>query len=238
MCALEAKGGDPALPGPQGEQGLPGSPGEGLEADLTQIIQLSWRHNTGNNKLAEISHSNQFGTRHGVVIAFSKPVLVSNPADLLDPPNQMDADRVFQVLLETNDPNSARLGFVCRCPVKGIVIPVKPVFEGDRIIAAEEIGEPMAEAAAFIFDNRFFSTDNGVLRFTGNEREINELWIRLRGDFVLDHKDPSQARAIDAEFVRGELPTGDRPRGSNFGIQGGTFESWFWIGDRPNPADS
>ena len=241
MCALEAKGGDPALPGPQGEkgeQGLPGSPGEGLEADLTQIIQLSWRHNTGNNKLAEIAHSNQFGTRHGVVIAFSKPVLVSNPADLLDPPNQMDADRVFQVLLETNDPNSARLGFVCRCPVKGIVIPVKPVFEGDRIIAAEEIGEPMAEAAAFIFDNRFFSTDNGVLRFTGNEREINELWIRLRGDFVLDHKDPSQARAIDAEFVRGELPTGDRPRGSNFGIQGGTFESWFWIGDRPNPADS
>jgi hypothetical protein len=36
-------------------------------------------------------------------------------------------------------------------------------------------------------------------------------------------------RAIDAEFVRAELPTGDRPKGSPFGIQGGLFESWFWV---------
>jgi Collagen triple helix repeat (20 copies) len=264
MCTLESRGGDPTLPGtpgtpgPQGEpglqgiqgepgpqgiqgerglQGLPGSPGEGLEADLTQIIQLSWRHNTGNNTLAAIDHSNPLGTKHGVVIAFSKPVLVSNPADPFDPPNQIDADHIFQVLVENNDPNSARLGLVCRCPVKGIVIPVKPEFDGDRIIAAQEIAEPMAKAAAFLFDNRFFSTENGVLRFINSEVEINELWIRLRGDFVLDHKDPAQARAIDAEFVRGELPTGDRSRGSNFGVQGGTFESWFWIGDRPKPQD-
>ena len=96
----------------------------------------------------------------------------------------------------------------------------------------------MAKAAAFIFYNRFFSTDNGTLRFTRSETEINELWIHLRGDFVLDNKDPAQARAIDAEFVRGELPTGDRPRGSNFGLQGGTFESWFWIGDRPKSEDA
>ncbi len=220
-------------------RGQPGKDGEGLEAGLTQIIQLSWQHNTGNNKLAEISHSNRLGTKHGVVIAFSKPVLVSNPADRFDPPNQIDADHVFQVLLENNDPNSERLGFLCRCPVKGIVIPVEPVnFDGDRIIAAQEIGEPMAKAAAFIFDNRFFSTDNGTLRFTRSETEINELWIHLRGDFVLDNKDPAQARAIDAEFVRGELPTGDRPRGSNFGLQGGTFESWFWIGDRPKSEDA
>jgi WD40 repeat protein len=229
--------GEQGLPGERGEQGLQGSLGEGLEADLTQIIQLSWRHNTGNNQLAAIAHSNPLGTKHGVVIAFSRPVLVSNPADPFDPPNQIDADHVFQVLVENNDPNSARLGLVCRCPVKGIVIPVKPDFDGDHIIAAEEIGEPMAEAAAFIFDNRFFVTEDGVLRFIESKAEINELWIRLRGDFVLDNKDPDRARAIDAEFVRGELPTGDRPRDSKFGIQGGTFESWFWIGDRPKPQD-
>jgi hypothetical protein len=52
--------------------------------------------------------------------------------------------------------------------------------------------------------------------------------IRLRGDFVLDTNDPP--RAIDAEYVRAELPTGDRPSGSDVGIQGGLFESWFQPG--------
>ncbi len=54
---------------------------------------------------------------------------------------------------------------------------------------------------------------------------MTDIWVRLRGDFVLDHEDPP--RAIDAEFVRHEFDTGDRPAGSKFGIQGGTFESWF-----------
>jgi hypothetical protein len=50
-----------------------------------------------------------------------------------------------------------------------------------------------------------------------------DVWVKLRGDFVLE---PNGKRAIDAEFVRGSLPTGDRPAGSAFGIQGGLFESW------------
>jgi hypothetical protein len=60
---------------------------------------------------------------------------------------------------------------------------------------------------------------------TLQEFDLNDLWIRLRGDFVLDTGDP--ARAIDAEFVRHEFDTGDRPRGSTVGVQGGIFESWF-----------
>ena len=54
---------------------------------------------------------------------------------------------------------------------------------------------------------------------------INDLWIILRGDFVLD----TNGNAIDAEFVRAELPSGDRPKSSLAGIQGGLFESWFKI---------
>jgi hypothetical protein len=50
-----------------------------------------------------------------------------------------------------------------------------------------------------------------------------DLWIVLRGDFVID----TQGFAIDGEFVRAQLPTGDRPSGSPYGTQGGTFESWF-----------
>ncbi|MEB3216073.1 MAG: YncE family protein [Nostocales cyanobacterium 94392] len=203
----------------KGNPGNDGTPGEGLESGLTQITNLSWQHNTGKNPLAEISHSQSLGTKQGIVIAFSKPVLVSS----------IDADHIFQVLVENEES-----GLVCRCAVKGIIIPVEPVSQGKRIIAAQEIEAPMAEAAAFLFDNRFFFIDGeGVLRLR-NEREINQLWVRLRGDFVLDKEE----KAIDAEFVRGELPTGDRPRGSDYGSQGGTFESWFWIGDRPKPEES
>jgi hypothetical protein len=231
------------IPGSQGPQGIPGpqgEPGQSTgETDLTQISALSWVHSTGNNPLARIKHSHRLGTDRGVVIAFSKSVLVSNPANPFDPPNQIDADHVFQVLVENDDPNLVRLGLVCRCPVKGIVIPVKPIAsDGDRIVDAEEVVGPMAEAAAFIFDSRFFFVDdNRVLRFRNDEREINELWVRLRGDFVLDNEDPLKARAIDAEFVRGQLPTGDRPHDSKVGIQGGLFESWFWISARLTPQE-
>jgi hypothetical protein len=63
--------------------------------------------------------------------------------------------------------------------------------------------------------------------------QLPEFWVVLRGDFVLD----KQGRAIDAEFVRGTLPTGDRPAtdqpGAKYGIQGGLFESWFSLHSRP-----
>jgi competence ComEA-like helix-hairpin-helix protein len=63
---------------------------------------------------------------------------------------------------------------------------------------------------------------------------VNELWVKLRCDFVLDFDEVlDRRRAVDGEFVRAQLPTGDRPRGSKYGIQGGLFESWFWQRDKP-----
>jgi hypothetical protein len=78
---------------------------------------------------------------------------------------------------------------------------------------------------AFVFDRE---TQIGQRILAGDV----ELWVRLRGDFVID----INKKAVDAEFVRAELPSGDRPSpladptGSKFGIQGGLFESWFQIG--------
>jgi hypothetical protein len=46
----------------------------------------------------------------------------------------------------------------------------------------------------------------------------------VRGDFLLD----TTGRAVSAAFVRGQLPTGNQPPGSGYGLEGGTFESWFW----------
>ncbi|MEH1867445.1 MAG: hypothetical protein V7K69_20880 [Nostoc sp.] len=219
----------------KGNPGNDGTPGEGLESGLTQIVALSWTHNNGKNPLVTIIRENKDLVR-GIVIAFTRRVLVSNPLSPFQPPNQIDADHVFQVLVE-HDPRLKKLGVVCRCPIKGRILPVRPTLNGKLITAAEEIPGPMARAAAFIFDDQtILFDDQGFPRFRANEgSSINEIWVRLHGDFVLDSQEPTQARAIDAEFVRAELPTGDRPRGSNVGIQGGTFESWFWIGDRPQP---
>ena len=62
-----------------------------------------------------------------------------------------------------------------------------------------------------------------------NEWEETELWIQLQGDFIVDTK----GRAIDAEHARAETPTGDRKKDGDYGIQGGIFESWCWLGKRP-----
>lgn len=136
------------------------------------------------------------------VIRFSKPVEVS----------RIDAEHVFQVLVE-RDPQLRNEGFICRCPIVGRVIPVDK-FTLDalgRITKAEETTSP-APGAAFVIDP---STDVGK-RVLGGK---TELWVRLRGDFVVD----VEKRAIDAEFVRAALPTGER-------LPGGLFESWFTLG--------
>jgi DNA-binding beta-propeller fold protein YncE len=239
MCALETGGGGTngkdgtGIPGTKGDKG---DPGEGLEVELTRIKALSWTHNTGKNPFATIFGPNQEKSQ-GIVIAFTNKVLVSNPSRPLDPPNQIDTDHVFQVLVE-HDPKLQEMGVVCRCPIKGKIVPVEPTkFDGDRITEARKVIGPMAEAAAFIFDEKFFSfNDSGfpIFKNQNEGRRIDEIGIRLHGDFVLDNEDPRIAKAIDAEFTRAELPTGDRARGSKVGIQGGVFESWFWIGERPN----
>jgi hypothetical protein len=97
----------------------------------------------------------------------------------------------------------------------GIVVPVKLNGAG-----VEEIPGPESDIWAFVFSETAFKTaqTNGQLR------------VRLRGDFFVDHAlGEDKPRAVDAEFPRAQLPSGDRPAGSPFGIQGGVFESWFWL---------
>jgi WD40 repeat protein len=226
--------GEQGVAGPQGPQGIPGpqgTPGQSTgEADLTQISALSWLHDTGNNPIAQITRLTG-GENPGIVVGFTNSVVVSNVADSTTPPNQIDAEHIFQVLIE-RDPNQRReFGIVCRCSVVGRVIPVEG-FVSDaqgRIRTAKEVTGPTASGAAFIFGKEQFASLTQGLFSPGNR----EFVIRLQGDLVID----KQGKAVDAEFVRGQLPTGDRPSGSDVGVQGGIFESWFWLRDRPNPEE-
>jgi hypothetical protein len=111
--------------------------------------------------------------------------------------------------------------FKCWCPVRGEVIPVRNIQENPpkRIVSASRTTTPTADGIAFV-------PTPAVADMMGQVRDI---WMILRGDFVID----INGKAIDAEFVRAQLPTGDRPTGSPFGIQGGLFESWVRIAVSP-----
>ena len=227
IACLDAKGSGGGQQGPQGPagpaggkgerglQGLQGPAGPGLEADLTRINFLSWKHDRHGNDLAKIrltpgAPADQF--RGGVVIGFTDKV---GFADAIAPD---DAGHVFEVVL----PSTRSEALVCRCAARGTVVPVARVANpqpADPDYAA--ITQPTSDLWAFVF------TPVSEKWAIGHD----EVWVKLRGDFVMDDKQ----RAIDAEFVRGELPTGDRPTGSEFGVQGGLFESWFWL-KKPDQA--
>jgi hypothetical protein len=205
--------GDPGPRGPAGPRGPEGPPGPGLEAGLLRITALSWEHDKPidvNGLRNIVGFPEEPTERFGVIIAFTGEVSL----DGIDPVH------VFQVEAPHLDlQNEARrFGYACRCPVRGTVVPVDPTIAGNLVTDAQVmVGVDRAKAIAFVFDRAFVNT---LLEF-----DLSDLWVRLRGDFVLDTGDPP--RAIDAEFVRHEFDTGDRPSGSDVGVQGGIFESWF-----------
>lgn len=261
-CLLENGTGGTGLQGPPGPQGDPGSqgapgqqgdPGPGLEVGLTGIAALSWKHNTGGNPnpLTTINLINNNPPKlPGIVIIFTDYVNVSDPSHL--PPLQID-DRVFQVLLTDQSGNQQSPFLFCQCPLIGRVIPVT-WFSTDNPPTVDpldpnkinwssfnETSNQIALGIAFLFD------DPKIIEYVRK----SEVWVRLRGDFVLEAKPMLDAngnpmldangnprhRAIDAEFVRAELPTGNRIPGASggpFGLQGGLFESWFWLRDKPS----
>ena len=197
------------MPGAPGAQG---PAGPGLEADLVRITALSWKHDEPMDldQLRNIAGVPNRDKSLGVMIAFTGEISLAG----------IDPIHVFQV--EAPDvgaqENDKRFGYACRCPVAGTVFAVDPNISGNLITDGTVIpGADRAKAIAFVFDRQF---ENTLQEF-----DLTDLWVRLRGDFVLTTED--KPRAIDAEFVRHEFDTGDRPRGSDVGIQGGIFESWF-----------
>ena len=238
--------GPPGLQGPQGLKGDSGSPGPqgpegpagpGLERGLTRIEALSWSHNVAHltsggtpTFLVPIKRLNpDLPPSLGIVIGFTSDVQVTKT---------IDADHIFQVLVDTTTGQNQERGIVCRCAIRGTTIPVDPQLNAQgrivlnaqgRIAGAVEAFPGNARGVAFLFEVNGSLTNIGVEIING---KVPEFWVILRGDFIKDKED----RAIDAEFLRAELPTGDRPKppvaqplDDQLGIQGGLFESWFFI---------
>lgn len=68
-----------------------------------------------------------------------------------------------------------------------------------------------------------YDIDRGFLRRRGGSLAGSTIYVTLLADFVLD----CHHRAVDGDHVGGRLPSGN-------GLPGGTFRSWFRVGDRPD----
>lgn len=205
---LNGENGKPGKDGDPGAPGAKGDPGEGLEKDLTQIVMLSWRH--ADKLIMNPLIDDDGNGRPGLVVAFSRPV------DAL----RIDGEHVF--IVDAHDPLAREaeeaFGMRCRCPMRGEVKPVKVLATNNDLIEKAQVmpGAQFSEAIAFLFD------EETVRRLIERLSDRADFGVRINGEFVVD----IDGRAVDAEFTRAELPTGDRPKGGEFGVQGGLFQSW------------
>jgi DNA-binding beta-propeller fold protein YncE len=204
----------------KGPKGDTGPAGPGLETGLVQISALSWVHGDQPLQAGVVSVSqvpNADGnptTLPGIVIGFSGEVEFPK-----------DPARVFQVLATPPKDPAQVAGFLDPRPIVPFAIVAATINlnpGNHELIASATAVTPTpatTKALAFVFNLEQFDALRNV---------ESPLWVRLRGDFVLDTAAPIQ-HAISAEFVRRQLPTGYRPQGSTECLEGGTFESWLTL---------
>jgi hypothetical protein len=207
--------GSPGPPGAPGQDGPPGPPGPGLETGLVQIANTTWKHDAGNNAFVDVTLSDgaQFA---GLAVLFTGGVRIVDKGSRTLTPHAFEVlipDTAMPIVPNRTSALHEATPRVCFCGATGIVIPVDQTGP----TSFKEIPGPFSKWWAFVLSDRA----------RREAQKFGALWARVHGDFVLDE----QGRAVDAEFTRAQFPTGDRPAGSGFGIQGGMFESWFWLGD-------
>ena len=211
--------------GQDGADGRDGDPGPGLEEGLTRIQALSWVHGESSDLILPLADGADLDA---LAVAFGRDRVGDSRVEVID-------EHAFQVFAElrslnalptpVSPPGSTNLlpaGTVFRVRFQPEqIIPVDVELSGRRITSLTGTGSP-STGVAFVFLDETVRDLSRV--FGGGDRfEFSlSLHVVIHGDFVLDES----GRAIDAEHVRGELPTGDRPVGSPFGVQGGRFESW------------
>ena len=195
--------------GTPGTPGTPGAPGPGVEQNLTQIARISWTHDGSIDGFVPIrrNQKNNLTPGFGLWIEFTDKVQITT----LNPSGH--GELVFEVLgRKASGTSVLKQPWT---PLRGTVISVE--FNGSG--GVQEVATPPSNMLAFFWTEQEFS----------QVRSLTEYDVRFHGDFALDPK----GLAVDVQFVRAEFPTGQRPKLSTFGIEGGVFESWFWVGRIP-----
>ena len=193
---------------PSTVSGGAGSPRE--EEGLARIAALSWTHDAPSSVRVEVDGESRFG----LAIAFGLEV----DGDRVDPASIQRATlnaNTVQVFVDDFDASllSGEGGYRrIRLNIDPIIHLERVELDEGRIVSAQTSD---AEQVAGVF---LPLSDVMLESLPGSQLDVV-----VRSDFVLDE----EGRAIDAEHVRGQLPTGDRPEGASIGVQGGRFESWF-----------
>ncbi|MEL7470072.1 MAG: hypothetical protein AAFN27_16580 [Pseudomonadota bacterium] len=208
-----------------------GGGGDFGETDLVRIFGLSWRHNLPSDFRFNLDGEEVIG----VAVAFGREEFGDGSTALIGVRRDLDLPILdlgsldacsFRVFVDIQTPNVP--GATQRLQITPVdLVPIEPgdqiaegLFREGREIGREPVPIP-APAALLRFDDRFLRI------LENNETGVNKVEIEIDGNLVLEgERDPEEARAIDAEFVRAQLPTGDRPRDAERGIQGGVFRSW------------
>jgi hypothetical protein len=182
---------------------------------LIKIVALSWRHGDQTGPpLLNVTRLD--GTvQRGLAVAFGLSSTLLRP--VIVGPQSLDTHTMEAFILEPLATGiqpqvyaklPGRVGDVIVTDV--IPIKVGAIAGGAQITSASEVprdtnGTAKADGAALVF----VSLDPGRIK-------ARELYVQIRGDLVID----ANSRAVDGNFLGGQLPTGD-------GVAGGTFWSWF-----------
>jgi hypothetical protein len=207
------------------------------ETGLTRLVALNWPH--GGVYRAEDSDvtlptvvlrsppiAEEERRVQGLAVAFGETVLSADETLSTGTEHDIQADTLtretFRVQTRQGTGGAARLILI----QPRAVLPLQSVRLGDDGKITEGRASPApdrAVGALFLFPDRLADAPS----------ELGGFDVRIRGDGITD----VSGRAVDAEFVRGALPTGDRPSRHDAGVQGGTFESWFSLTEPSTPSD-
>jgi hypothetical protein len=180
-----------------------------LEAGLTRIIALSWGHGESTLLRLEVPGEGGF-TGFGLAIGFG-----IGPGEQAPVRAETLTNETLRVFLRDESTLDDVLPIYWIAELRpDAVLPVTAVISGERVIGvAPAESEELANGVLFQLDQ---GTRNTLL---GQRRQ---LFIELVGEHVVG----ADGRAIDAEFPRAGLPSGDRSSSAALGLQGGRFESW------------
>ena len=201
---VEAPGEDPSWQPVAPAAAIPDLP---FEEELTRIVSLSWRHGGGDDLSLVHDGARVAGA---IAVGFSDAV---DPQTLTN-----ETVRVYMRINSFFQGPGANLETWQTIEINAIeveAVRVAGVVGGVITQTASAANDP--DGLLFVFGREW----QDHLISEAQESQV-QVWIEVLGDHIVD----ANGRAIDAEFPRIDLPSGDGPGSHRLGLQGGKLESW------------
>jgi len=199
------------------------------ETKLTRIVAINWPHDEATDgelptlQIINPSEPDEDVTVDGLAVAFGGEAV--SEGDTLEKGSDHDvrsdtlSPEVFRVV-------TRQRGQTALQPIQVRPRALLPLVDveigGDGRIAKGTVSleAERVRGVLFLFPQQLVDAPE----------EFGAFDVCLLGDAVVD----ANGRAVDAEFTRSQLPSGDRPTGTEAGVQGGRFESWFYVTEPPS----